>query len=470
MTELNLSVPVTAAKMDKASLKKLGKLFGVKDLMIQDISVYDIIDKEIAKGSENIKIDRRINEVNERKYLKESYSLFRLELSNYLANSEKVYAEVERIIQHKKMDTASKKNAIQKLLYRLADRELYSKFKQIGGSLDFVHVYSKKPNLESYEISNNRNLCKIHKDVKMCNKSKNCHMYRGKCLLSLGKNMLVKFISKVSDELLEEDFKSKELMRKDGYYVSDIVDYKVFTRREQQRIIRSEHYNINKLLGEIFGEENIPKIGKRGEGKMNKDINEENMRNPLTELGDMYVQKVIPNNNTIYRAYSNGYYWIKNKFYDTTYRNMGYYSILQTDLSNYLRSGVIDWLNAKENRKYIKNELMQHFSVYGGGVDEFIKTFTVHTSRNSDNSSNYIIELSVLSKIQPIPILVFDNYNKLIYVYNDGLRYSKLGKTGDKSLVKKYSDLKDRVDLINLKFIFTGNKDVPGEVHVLYYK
>ena len=38
------------------------------------------------------------------------------------------------------------------------------------------------------------------------------------------------------------------------------------------------------------------------------------------------------------RAYANGFFWIKNKYENISYRNLGYFHPLQTDIANYLRS------------------------------------------------------------------------------------------------------------------------------------
>ena len=148
--------------------------------------------------------------------------------------------------------------------------------------------------------------------------------------------------------------KSKELLSIDNYFVSDIVDQNKFTTRKNQKIIKSDIINVNKILSEIFGEDNIPKIGKRKMSKIGKSINEENIENPLEKLGNMYIQNIIPNNNTIIRAFSNQYYWISNTLYDIDFRNLGYYNNLQTDLTNYFKSNIIDFLKDISNKDYIK--------------------------------------------------------------------------------------------------------------------
>ena len=42
---------------------------------------------------------------------------------------------------------------------------------------------------------------------------------------------------------------------------------------------------------------------------------------------------------------------------DPAHRNLGYYNPLQTDLSNYFKSQVIDWITNKNNQKLLLDEL-----------------------------------------------------------------------------------------------------------------
>ena len=38
------------------------------------------------------------------------------------------------------------------------------------------------------------------------------------------------------------------------------------------------------------------------------------------KLGNIYIQNIISNNNTIIRAFSNQYYWLSNKLYDIDFK------------------------------------------------------------------------------------------------------------------------------------------------------
>ena len=58
-------------------------------------------------------------------------------------------------------------------------------------------------------------------------------------------------------------------------------------------------------------------------------------------------KRIINNDNTIIRAYTNCYYWLLVPYQTIENRNLGYYSILQTDIANYLKGIIIDWILTK---------------------------------------------------------------------------------------------------------------------------
>ena len=66
----------------------------------------------------------------------------------------------------------------------------------------------------------------------------------------------------IVEELINNSLKSKELLEIDNYYVSDIVNNDIFRRRKYQKIIKHDGKNVQKILSEIFGKDNIPIIGK----------------------------------------------------------------------------------------------------------------------------------------------------------------------------------------------------------------
>ena len=168
--------------------------------------------------------------------------------------------------------------------------------------------------------------------------------------------MVIKFINKVSDELAVNDRKAFEILKVEDYYVSDIVDYSKFTIRSGQKIIRSTGSNVRKALGDIFGTENIPIIGKKKiKTTVEGNYQQLNQEYPLIDMKEYYLQRIIKNNLSIFRAYVNGYYWNQNKYNDPEVKNLGYYSPLQTEMANYFRGQIIEWLLNKKNDSKIKD-------------------------------------------------------------------------------------------------------------------
>jgi len=340
--------------------------------------------------------------------------------------------------------------------------------KQKGGKYDkFVHVINSKPNTSNYKIDNNRSMCSIHGNSENCNSNPHCHWSHNSCYFTVTKNMLVEFINKITNEFVENSLKSKELLKIDRYNVSDIVDFSKFTQKEGQTIVRSNNANMNKVLKELFGKDNIPVIGKNKLGKIEL-INDQqlNITNPLRDMKNYYIQNIIDNNISLYRAVVNGYYWIKHKFYDTDNRNLGYYNEIQTDIANYFKSIVLDWLIDKKHKDHIE-KLSNHIeSTKSNKINDFI----TKVSNNIQTLNDCVIELDILSRVIKINIIVYNIDNSIIYIFDNGLIYSKFDKNKFKDKYNKYKDKSKRQESINIKFNFILNKNVPNEIYSIYYK
>ena len=111
-------------------------------------------------------------------------------------------------------------------------------------------------------------------------------------------------------------------------------------------IINYDYFKENK--GEIITRQNLNNISNLFDFLLNKDIlrysyvntevyDELNKSHPLIMDIEMYIQPIIPNEMSIFRAFSNCFYWNKyKKNANIDIRNLGYYSLLQTELSYYL--------------------------------------------------------------------------------------------------------------------------------------
>lgn len=452
----NISCIIKPEFFNDTVIKQIAKDSSKKDFIKINISIDDLLDNEIKKGSDNYIIDDRIISWNNSNYNNESYNLFRLELSNYLKINSKIREKIIKILENNKIVNKEKKELLKKIMFKVSNKDLYNISNQIGGNDkdSLLIVNDVIPNINNYSITNKRDICITNIDKNSCNNKYHCKWHYGNCLYSIDNKNLIIFINKIVEEFVKDEMKSKELLSIDNYFVSDIVDQNKFTTRKNQKIIKSDIINVNKILSEIFGEDNIPKIGKRKMSKIGKSINEENIENPLEKLGNMYIQNIIPNNNTIIRAFSNQYYWISNTLYDIDFRNLGYYNNLQTDLTNYFKSNIIDFLKDISNKDYIKENLSDFIS-------KDINSYIYEFGNTSLTISNGIVELMILSKIYNLEIVIFNSYNKIIYIIKDGKNFLKFN-------LKNYNNNYLKTT-INILYEYSGGTYSPNKVKSIYY-
>ena len=134
---------------------------------------------------------------------------------------------------------------------------------------------------------------------------------------------------------------------------------------------------------------------------------------------------------------------------------------MQTELSNYFKSNIIDFLKDSENTEYIKKNLSKYLNY---NINNFIFDF----SNNTSTINNGIVELTILSKVYSIEIIIFDNFNKIIYVILNGeVIYDFINKN-TKISTSKYKDsyLKNT---INILYEYSGGYSNPNKVKVIYY-
>lgn len=472
MTKSRDVVPVTPITLDSLSVEKEGLLMERKPLT-------DKIDEEISKGKDNFVVDKRILEVKKDEFTKESYELFRLEFSNYINRDHNSFIKgrVERTINNKKLTYKEKIVKLRLIIFKLIDSDLYNKYNKIaekaqrGGKAEkLVHVASTIPDLLKYEIRNDREICAVHENKDQCNMDTHCHWTHSGCYLSLTRNMIIEFVNKISEELARNNLKAFEILQVGNYFVSDIVDHNRFTERDGQKILKSSSSNIKKALSSLFGQDNIPKIGKRKMGKQSEVSTQAlNLDNPAQEFNDMFVQKIINNNLTIFRAYVNGYYWLRHKMSDAESRNLGYYNSVQTDLANYFRGLIVDWLKDSNNRDEIKKNLMKYMEVKKSSKIP-INDFIIKLTRDINVTTNCFVELYVFSKInKDISIIVVDDENKPIYYFSDGLEYNRYLNGKVPANVQTNIE-KNRVNSINIRFDNPSQYRSPDSIEVLYYK
>jgi hypothetical protein len=449
LLENTLTVPIKSELINEKEIRKMG-------LLINFQSLEETIDQEIINYNNQIVYDNRLKSVKEHNYMSESYNLFRLELSLYLNNNDSDKEKIIKIVRGE-ISTKEKKHELRKILLQILDSKLAKEYKenlQNGGGL--VTLVNDIPKLDKYEIHNIRDYCENNNKDK-CSTNLHCIWKNDSCRLQLLENVAIDFVNKVIEEMIQDEIKFKELIQENNYYVSDIVNYAEYTDRSKQQIIKATNYNIKKLMEELFGQNKVPIIGKK---KIKSVFNVDEELPELIELGKQLIQPIITNKDSIIRAYINSYYWVNNPLYDIESRNLGYISELQTYLTYLFKADIIDFIQSNLNKgnENIRKYLNKYFKNDKNFFDSTLNKF-----RKTSYNTNGMIELFVLSHIIHKPIVVYDNYSNVKYLFLQG----EIEVT--KETIKIFTAEENFNKTIFLKFEFDNSSTIPKNIYSIYY-
>lgn len=453
-----LIIPILNENVDEKDIKKLA-------LSIRFQPLEETINQEIINWDKKLIYDNRTKSVKEHNYTSEAYNLYRLELSLFLNNNEEIKDKIIGIVRNSKISSNEKKHELRKILFQILDSKIaneyktFSKENQSGGSKsnNMAYIINKIPDLKNYSISNIRDNCEIANNKDTCNANLHCTWRNDTCKIQLLEDLAIDYINKVIEEIIQDGIKFKEIIQESNYYVSDIVDYTQYTNRSEQKIIKTSNFNIQKLMSELFGKDKIPIIGKR---QMVKIYGEEEVYPELIELGKQLIQIIIPNKDSIIRAYINSYYWINNPLYDIESRNLKYISELQTNLTYLFKANIIDFIqnNLIKGDPSIKKYLEKYFKSEQNFFESTLNKFR-KTSFNTDGK----VELFILSHLLPYPIVVYNNYSNIQYIFMQG------EIPINSETIKTYTSEKTINKTIYLKFDFDNSNTIPKNIYSIYY-
>lgn len=471
MTSLFYFVPIIKTNIPLSYISK-------NNYIIDHRYDYSIINNELLNNKiyngigsfpinyyDNIVFDDRIISVNYTKYKRELYQLFRLEFSDFVtisSNNHQKLNEILRTVISESFNSLIKIYIIRCVLFKLIHEELFNTYikflKPAYGNeiFDFINNYLKKTNFnvhsfinlsetipdlskENYAISNDRNLCKYHNSKKTCS-SVNCSWMK-QCKLSVPFDLIVKFIYLLSNEMIFDDIKYKELFKLDDYYVSDVININNFNEEIGMPIIKQG-------IGFVSAIENI-----FSNKYKSKKIIEKNDDVPMNNYQNFYIQSIMPENISLYRAFANSFYWVKNKLINNDIRNLGYFDNIQTEIALYFRGSVVDWLIDSNNITQINDNISQYFNSVS------IEDYVINLVNNISINTNSIIDLYILNQIIDIPIIVVDYQFIVIHVFDK--------KIVNKDKLEKYEKLNK--DYIYLQFINVTN-DIPNVINSMYIK
>ena len=250
--------------------------------------------------------------------------------------------------------------------------------------------------------------------------------------------------------------KTKEILQLDNYFISDVVNKNFYTERQNQKVIKSTSDNLKKIIEDFSNSDE--KIGHKNKTYDSRDDDLLAKKYPMKDYGKKYVQLIIPDNNSILRAYANSFHWNENRYQDKYTRNIGYYSQKQTDIMVFLKSLIISWGLDKQNQETMIKILKEYSKI--DSIYSFVTQLAIDTSTNTSG----IIELFILNQIQKTPIVIYEN-DVVHHVFDKSILITNL---------QKYENSKDT---INIQFIFSdfsSNEnhsitDIPSSIEVLYF-
>jgi hypothetical protein len=444
--ENELIIPIKPETLTEKELKKLG-------IPSRFQSLIETIDNSIENYNKNpIKInDQRHIRVKQHLFKNESYNIYRLELSLYFEQNTDIKENVINIVKSTKININDKKNELRKILFNMINNKLANKLYNTKKIETITHLEEDLPDLVDYNINNLRDYCNINNTKDKCDTKPHCKWANDSCKLRLTENMAIDFVNKVIEELIQANIQFKELIQENDYYVSDIVNYSQYSFRPNQKIIKTTNFNLNKIMTELFGKNKIPTIGRKQiVNKLEEEIIEDYPE--LVELGKQLYQIIIPNKDSIIRAFVNCYYWINNPLYDIESRNLGYYSDMQTLLTNRFKAKIIDYIQNS------KNENNKYFDYDKNFFDSSLNKF-----RKQSNNTNCKLELLVLSLLIDYRIVVYNNYYNIIYLFLQG--EVKVNEENIKNFTKE----EFRNKTIYLKLEFDGTNTIPKNISSIYY-
>ena len=335
-------------------------------------------------------------------------------------------------------------------------------FETKGKSNKFIEIIKELPNLSNFNISNVRDYCHVNRNKDKCNANLHCTFINNTCNFVMFKNDLLSNVSKLVEEMIMDGIKFKEIIQEENYYVSDVVDYTVFSDRPNQKIIKTSNFNIKKIMTELFGKDSIPQLGKRRIGKQEVTIDVDIPE--ALELGKEVIQEIVGNKNSIIRAYVNGYYWMLNTLYDKESRNLGYESELQERLTNLFKANLIDYLVGNVFNEELKKDVSHYIELDKHLLSKNIFTSTLSRLRKNNYNTDGILELILLSYMFPYPIVVFDNYNVVRYIFSSG------PVSVNEKTIEKYTSASMLNKTIFIKFDFEGTNKIPKKIYSIYHK
>ena len=360
-----------------------------KDLSQVKIHTSNIeIDRSIAYGKHYD--DERIYQVTWESFIEETYQLLRYTFSYFAQKNKKIQTTLMQEVT-KKMVTEKDTSQRLKVVHSICSDLLKAHF-------DLVD--RKKIDLNDYAVQNRRAICgSAQANPAHCKNKK----------LLVIKEMFPKYLDRLTYEIIYDLLRRDEILGLHGKYLDQIVDYNVFEMKEVERIIGDNAYihndsaepedqDINKIDKDVFYT------------IINRDYETKHYKN-------FYIQQVNTESYAGFRAYANGFYYLKYPEEKLEYKNIGYTSPLQTKLAKIFRAKVILEMTSVGNGVF---DGMVKMTGKKFNRDKYVRNLFLHP----DSVGQLIPEWLILTIIYPDhPVFVYDRDYRIDYVIDAGKIY-----------------------------------------------
>ncbi len=383
------------------------------------IPYYDNIDKLLLNRDKNTDvIDDRIKIINYSKFKLESYELFKYHISEYLTN--KLKKIITNII-NSELNYDDKLDILKGFFFKIINNpklnDVYSRLNRkvksdlLNDAYDIHRFYiyddSKQIDLNNYTNENIRKLCNT-KSKDKCNNQ--CMWVNDNCIFSLSYKTAILFINKLSQEILNNEIRLKELLKEDGYYISAILNENYYTERKNQKVlVKQPNDKVNPFKN--YYKSIMPYIIDFTEQdeiqKNNDDLH------ILKSFNNKYLQDIKSDKDGLLRAYANGMNWIINNKQIIYNKNLGYTSLKQEKIVNYIKSIIVDYLVEQTHNK---NSEYKNIN---------INDIIVNIVNDSNTITDYKFVLDILYNINKIDIVLYNEYDIIIYKSNKNVKPGK---------------------------------------------
>ena len=124
-------------------------------------------------------------------------------------------------------------------------------------------------------------------------------------------------------------------------------------------------------------------------------------------------------------------------------------------INNYLVGNVFN--------EELKKDIGHYIELNKDLLTKNIFTSSLSRLRKNNYNTDGILELIILSYMFPYPIVVFDNYNAVKYIFSSG------PVSVNEKTIEKYTNTSMINKAIFMKFDFEGSNNIPKKIYSIYY-